>query len=119
MHNTSIGLEVTNTTAAMSPCPGSHLLQRDLVGDEGFCDVKFQSFEDQRTRIGRRSTRGVEVDLFAPEVVQGFDFRTDEDVQFGGKQAEDIGDPLADVRNQRLNWSRASELIIAASTPFR
>ncbi len=67
-----------------------------------FSTSSFSRSKISGPEIGCCGARSVEIDLLAPEIIQGLDFRTDEDVQFGGKQVEDICDALADVRNQRL-----------------
>ena len=67
-----------------------------------FSHIEFQPVEDQRARIGGGGAWRVEVDLLALEVVERVDLRTDENMQFGGEQIEDVGDPLLDVGNQRL-----------------
>jgi hypothetical protein len=51
----------------------------------------FSTFRANRLKISGRRALRVEVDLFASEVFERPDFRTDEDVQFGRKEAQNVG----------------------------
>ena len=59
--------------------------------------VETDAAEDQGAGKGGRGAEGIEVDLLAREVAERPDLGPDEDVQFGGKQIEDIGEAALDV----------------------
>jgi len=50
--------------------------------DERLFHINIQTAEDQRSRIRCGSAPGIEIYLFADEVVQVLNLRPDEDVQF-------------------------------------
>src|SRR5262249_805426 len=68
------------------------------MGNEGLFHLEPEPTEDQGPRIGSGGALGIEVDLFPSEIVQGPDFRSNEDMQFGWKQVEHIGNLPLDVR---------------------
>ena len=72
------------------------------MGNEHLLDINAEPAEDQGAGIGGGGPLCVEVDLLAGEIGQGFDFRADEDVQLGRKQAQDRDDLLLNLRNLRL-----------------
>ena len=56
-----------------------------------------EPIEDERTRVGGGSAACVEVDGFAGQILQRLNFRTYEDVKFGGEQMHQVIDALVDV----------------------
>ena len=96
----STGFEVTKTTAAISPA--SHLLQCHGMRDEHLFDIDTEAAEDQGAGIGGGSALRIEVDLLAGQIRECFDLGSNEDVQFGRKQAYDVGDALLNLRHLGL-----------------
>ena len=79
-----------------------HLLQRRRMGDERLLHLNAQAIEDQGTRIGSGRPWGVEVDLFAFQLVERGNVLADQDVRFRRKQVQHIGDAVAKRRHARL-----------------
>src|ERR1700760_3345696 len=67
--------------------------------DKHLLDIDAEATEDQRAGIGGGRALRVEVDFLARQIRKRPDFRADEDMQFRGKQIEDIGDVLLNLRH--------------------
>src|SRR4029077_19803465 len=80
----------------------AHLLQRDLMRNEGLFYVDAESAEDQRPRICRSRALGVEIFLLAREVLQALDLGPDKDVQLRREQIEQVRDAAPDLRYLNL-----------------
>ena len=70
--------------------------------DEHLVDINPEATEDQGAGIGGGSALGIEVDLFAGQIRECFDLRSNEDVQFGREQTKDVVDALLDLRDLGL-----------------
>src|SRR5258708_28476999 len=66
--------------------------------NEHLFHIQTQPTEDQWTGIGGCRALRVKVDLFAPEVFERPDLGTDEDVQFGRKEAQNVDKAPFDKR---------------------
>src|SRR6202043_747060 len=80
----------------------AHLLQRDLMGNEGLLHVDAEAAEDQRSRIGGGRALGVEIHFLAGEILQALDLRPNEHVHLRREEIEQVGDAALYLRYLNL-----------------
>src|ERR1700682_3282289 len=79
-----------------------HLLQRCRVRDKHLLDVEAETAENQGTGIGGGGALRIEVDLLARQIRKRPDLGSNEDMQFGGKQIQQVSHALLNLRHLRF-----------------
>src|ERR1700737_3689517 len=80
----------------------AHLLQRDLLGNEGLLHVDAEAAEDHGPRIGGGRALGVEIHFLAGEILQALDLRPNEHVHLRREEIEQVGDAALYLRHLYL-----------------
>src|SRR6266436_4929603 len=85
---------------------GDFTRQKHLVAggkiDEDRLDRKFETLEDDRAGQRRRNSRWTKYDLLAAQVFEGLDFRPHQNVELGDRKADDVAEPVLQVRRLAL-----------------
>src|ERR1700682_2305594 len=80
----------------------AHLLQRDLMGNEGPLHVDAEAAEDHGPRIGGGRAPGGEIHFLAGEILQALDLRPNEHVHLRREEIEQVGDAALYLRYLNL-----------------
>src|ERR1700736_4963089 len=80
----------------------AHLLQRDLMGNEGLLHVDAEAAEDHGPRIGGGRALGVEIHFLAGEILQALDLRPNEHVHLRREEIQQVGDAALYLRHLNL-----------------